>query len=166
MTRILLLILILGIGCVPTPNPMAPAADPSMAPAYPRSTIEDPPTARAAAELVNLVKKRQTVEGENLFDRCDVLPPVRSILPYGAGQYEQLTRLPIIVTTGPGWDKLNGDSRQKELRTLFVSITQTMQGLNNMGGPTLTVVNPRGWQVAWMNDACIGRPLFVGDADD
>jgi hypothetical protein len=28
------------------------------------------------------------------------------------------------------------------------------------------VVNPRGWQVAWMNDAGTGRPLFVGDGDD
>jgi len=165
--RLHLLLLIIATGCGPAPKQMAPlAADATMAPAYPRSTMGDEATARVAAELTALAKNRQTPTGEILFDRCDVLPPVRSILPYGAGQYEQQTRLPIILTTASGWNKLDSAARQIELRTLFVAITQSTQGLASVGGPTLTVVNPRGWQVAWMNDAGTGRPLFVGDGDD
>ncbi|NBU77321.1 MAG: hypothetical protein EBS30_19235, partial [Planctomycetes bacterium] len=143
------MLIILSTGCSRPTKPLDPlAADTIMAPAYPRSTMGDEATARVAAELTALAKNRQTPTGEILFDRCDVLPPVRSILPYGAGQYEQQTRLPIILTTASGWNKLDSATRQIELRTLFVAITQSTQGLASVGGPTITVVNPRGWQVA------------------
>jgi len=165
--RCLLILIILSTGCSRPTKPLDPlAADTIMAPAYPRSTMGDAPTERVATELATLTKNRQTPAGEILFDRCDVLPPVRSILPYGAGQYEQQTRLPIILTTAPGWEKLDAVARQTELRALFVAISQSTQSLGSVSGPILTVVNPRGWQVAWMNDAGTGRPLFVGDGDD
>ena len=38
-----------------------------------------------------------------LFSRVEVLPPTRTVLPYGVGAYQQEPRLPAILTIGPGW---------------------------------------------------------------
>ena len=101
-------------GCGPTltelenrmlPEPKPPARGDGLPQAYPRSQINEPKLRALAQEFQTWALQQQSA-GANpapLFSRVEVLPPVLTVLPYGVGAYEQEPRLPVILTTGPGW---------------------------------------------------------------
>jgi hypothetical protein len=143
--------------------PAVKPAEASAEPVYPRSTISDPETKRVAAIVRNLFLERQTRKGEKLFSSCDILPPARSVLPYGVGQYEQQLRLPIIVTTATAWDRLDGPGRRSILADLHESSIRYIAEVPALKGPSITVVNSKGWQVAWLTSLSTADGMFLGD---
>ena len=60
-------------------------------PVYPRSAISNPAILKVAGLIRELALRERTADGAELFSSCEILPPARSVLPYGVGQYEHET---------------------------------------------------------------------------
>ena len=96
------------------PEPTAPAGATNLPQAYARSQINDPGLHQFAQEFKTWALQ-QTTGGATpgpLFKRVEVLPPTRTVLPYGVGAFEQELRLPTILTTGPGWASQNPEEKE------------------------------------------------------
>jgi hypothetical protein len=160
MTR-LVAVLGLGVaaGCRPTAPPPA-AAD--LPPAYPRATITDPKVA-AAAKAFTAWAADQQANGQQVFARVEVLPPVPTLLPYGIGTYQKEPRLPAVLTTGPGWDALPADRREATAAASFTDLANRLTAANLK--PTVTVQTREGLELAWINELPPGRKLLHGDGD-
>lgn len=161
-----LAVLVIGAGFLAgcgAPAPVAPANEFIGEPVYPRSAISDPGILRAAGLIRDLALRERTADGAELYSACDILPPAKSVLPYGVGQYEQQLRLPVILTTSAAWEKLNGESRREKLAGLREAAERFTSEVAGLKGPTITVVNPRGWQVAWLNGPPSEGRMFLGD---
>ena len=161
------LLLALGLcGCSrPEPvQPRGPVGD--LPPAYPRSAITDPATVRAIQVLEAMVARLQDPDKQPLYSAVEIMPPTRTVLPYGVGRYEQQVRLPVILTTGMGWGKLDSTARETQVRKIHADCLAVLQREGCKLPLTLTVQEPRGWQVAWLNDANPGKTIFVGDGDE
>jgi len=135
-------------------------------PAYPRSAITDPATVLGIKTLEVAVAALKGADGQPLYSAVEILPPTRTVLPYGVGRYEQQMRLPVILTTGPAWAKLDSVAREKLVRDTHARCIEALSRAACKLPLTLTVQEPRGWQVAWMNDPEPGRSIFVGDGDE
>jgi hypothetical protein len=154
------------IGCSPAPIDPATFASENLPPAYPRNVITDPATIKAAKALETMIRAQKSAEGLATFSTVEILPPTRTVLPYGVGRYEQQTRLPVILTTGPAWVKLKPQAREDLIRKTQADCLAALEREGCKLPLTLTVQEPSGWQVAWLNDPVIGKPIFVGGSDE
>ena len=100
-----------------------------------------------------------------LFSRVEVLPPTRTVLPYGVGAFQQELRLPTILTTGPGWASQNPEEKEAVAAQAFRELSQGIEALklDPPLRPTLTIQTPSGLELAWMNDLDEGRRNIHGD---
>jgi len=157
--------LAIATGCKPPPPPpQAPAAG-NLPPAYPRSTITDPKVADAARAFTAWVQEQQA-SGKPVFDKVEVLPPVPTLLPYGIGTYQKVPRLPVVLTTGPGWKELSADRREAMTAAAFVDLSDRLTAAKvNPLLPTVTIQTPQGLELAWVNDVPPGRRLLHGDGE-
>lgn len=163
-----------AVGCRPVDPPPVPPADPppanmppaNMPPVYPRSTISDPNIAKAASEFAQWVSQQQ-VDGTSIFEKVEVLPPVQSLEPYGIGTYQRELRLPVILTTGPAWDSLSEEHREKVTAKMFTELSGRLEAARPESPlrPTVTVQTPQGLELAWVNKLTPGRRLLHGDGE-
>lgn len=164
MNRLTVLVIGMGflVGCG-APAPVVLVNETIGEPVYPRSAISDPGILKVAGLIRDLALRKRTADGAELFSGCDILPPAKSVLPYGVGQYEQQLRLPVILTTSAAWEKLNAESRRTALTGLREAAERFASDVPGLNGPTITVVNSRGWQVAWLNGPVPDGRMFLGD---
>lgn len=152
-------------GCSqPAAEPVGQAVE-NLPPAYPRNVITDPATIRAAKALETTIREQKS-DGLALFSVVEIVPPTRTVLPYGVGRYEQQIRLPVILTTGPAWTKLDGPAREKVVRKAQTDCLAVLAREGCKLPLTLTVQEPSGWQVSWLNEPSAGQPIFVGGSDE
>ncbi len=149
------------------PEPTAPGGEKNLPQAYARSQINDPELQRYAEEFKTWALKQRagaTTPGP-LFSRVEVLPPTKTVLPYGVGAFEQELRLPIILTTGPGWASQTPDEKEAVAAQAFRTLFQGIEALklDPPLRPTLTIQTPSGLELAWMNDLNEGRRNIHGD---
>jgi hypothetical protein len=150
-------------GCRPS-HPPTPADE--LPPAYPRSTITDPKVAEVARAFTAWAEQRRA-GGQPVFARVEVLPPVPILQPYGVGTYQKEPRLPVILTTGPGWAALSADRREAITAEVFEDLTNRLSVAKPAPPlkPTLTVQTREGLELAWVNDVLPGRRLLHGDGE-
>ncbi|MCE9561669.1 MAG: hypothetical protein K8U57_06400 [Planctomycetes bacterium] len=157
--------LIIATGCKPAPPPPQTPAAGNLPPAYPRSTITDPKVADAARGFTTWVEQQQA-NGKPVFERVEVLPPVPTLLPYGIGTYQKVPRLPVVLTTGPGWTALPANQREALTAAAFTDLSERLTTAK-VGPllPTVTIQTPQGLELAWVNDLPPGRRLLHGDGE-
>ena len=149
------------------PEPTAPVGAKNLPQAYARSQINDPGLQQFAEEF-KAWALQQTTGGATpglLFKRVEVLPPTRTVLPYGVGAFEQELRLPTILTTGPGWASQNPEEKEAVAVHAFRELSRGIEALklDPPLRPTLTIQTPSGLELAWMNDLNEGRRNIHGD---
>ncbi|MBN9522132.1 hypothetical protein J0H58_27040 [bacterium] len=155
--------LVTTAGCRPAAPPPAPA---DLPPAYPRATITDPKVAGAARGFTEWAGQQQAGD-RPVFGRIEVLPPVPTLQPYGIGTYQKVLRLPVVLTTGPGWAALPADGREAVTAAAFADLAGRLAGagITPPLRPTVTLQTPEGLELAWVNDAPPGRRLLHGDGE-
>jgi hypothetical protein len=166
MTRPLLALgLAAALGCGGAVPP-APPAGADLPPAYTRALITDP-AVEAVARGFSEWAVAQKAGGAGLYSRVEVLPPVPTLLPYGVGTFQKESRLPAIVTTGPGWDGLPPAGREAAAARAFDELAARLAALKTAPPlrPTLTIQTPQGVELAWVNDRPAGRALLHGDGE-
>ena len=138
------------------PVPAPPSGKEGLPQAYARSQINDPGLRRFAWEFEQWALQRKTVgvSSSPVFKRVEVLPPTRTVLPYGVGAYQQEPRLPVILTVGAGWAKLNPNAKEAIAAQVFERLSQGLEALRLDPAlrPTLTIQTPSGLELTWMND--------------
>jgi hypothetical protein len=149
------------------PEPRPPADERGLPQAYPRSQINDPKLLELAQEFKTWALQQRT-GGDHpapLFSRVEVLPPTQTVLPYGVGAYQQETRLPAILTIGPGWASQEPEEKEAAVAQAFRKLSQGLEALklDPPLRPTLTIQTPSGLELAWMNDLNEGRRNIHGD---
>ena len=95
---------LLGTKVLPEPEPPAGAQGQGLPQAYPRSQINDPRLRTCAQEFETWALQQRSPGADPVppFLRVEVLPPTRTILPYGVGAFQQERRLPAILTDRAG----------------------------------------------------------------
>jgi hypothetical protein len=173
------LLVLAASGCEPTmtvvethvlPPPMPPAQGEGLPQAYPRSQINDPRLRALAQEFQDWALSLRSA-GANpapLFSRVEVLPPTQTVLPYGVGAYQQEPRLPVILTTGPGWASQDVVEKEPLTAQAFRKLAQALETLklNPPLRPTLTIQTPSGLELGWINDLIAGRHNLHGDEQE
>ncbi len=152
----------------PVPTGQAPAAGtPDIPRAYPRSQINDPRLSALASKLRDWILQQQSAGPEPLplFSRVEILPTTQTVLPYGVGAYEQEPRLPVIVTTGPGWAGRELDEKEAITARLYGELSRRLEAMaaKPLIRPTLTIQTASGLELAWINDLVPGRKNLHGD---
>lgn len=155
---------------VPGPGePTLPAEAHGLPQAYPRSQINDPRLSSLADEFQGWILRQRTNGSDSmlLFSKVEVLPTTQTVLPYGVGSYEQEPRLPVILTTGPGWSIETMDSREAIVAQVFADLSRRLAGLELKAPlrPTLTIQTSSGLELGWMNDLVPGRKNLHGDEE-
>jgi hypothetical protein len=138
-------------GCQPTPPSAAPQ---SLPPAYTSHQLTDPAVRKVAAEIENWAVQQVGADRQPLYSKVEVLPPVQTVQPYGVGAYQQEARLPVILTTGPGWRSgLKSDDKEKKAAEAFGECSVRLAALNRQPAlkPTLTIQTPQGMELTWIN---------------
>jgi hypothetical protein len=153
-------------GCGGSPTPTHETAR-DRPPAQARAADTDQKLARVAELFRRWVLEQKTAGQQPLFSRVEVLPVTQTVLPYGVGVNQQEPRLPMIVTTGPGWAKLTPDEKQKEAALVFKDLEDRLRraDLGTALRATLTLQTPRGMMLAWINDTADGPEFIHGDVD-
>ena len=149
------------------PEPKPPAHSEEFPQAYARSQINEPRLGALAQEFQTWALQQQSA-GANpapLFSRVEVLPPVLTVLPYGVGAYEQEPRLPVILTTGPGWGSQEPEQKEAAAAQAFRKLAQGLETLKLVPPlrPTLTIQTASGLELSWINDLVKGRRNVHGD---
>jgi len=164
ITRITLFLFVGSLGCRPTTPPPIPNAD--LPPVYPRSTITNPKVAEVASGFTKWIGE-QLIETKPVFGRVEVLPPVPTLEPYGVGTYQKVPRLPVVLTTGPGWATLPADRREEVTATIFTTLSDRLAEarIEPPLRPTVTIQTPEGLELAWVNNLTPGRRLLHGDGE-
>ena len=157
-------LLVCAVGCRPPAPPPVSTAD--LPPVYPRATITDPKVSEAAEEFTTWIGQQQA-DGNPIFGRIEVLPPVQTLEPYGIGTYQKVFRLPVILTTGAGWTALPADHREEITATAFNDLTDRLAKSKTEPAlrPTVTIQTPQGLELAWVNNLTPGRRLLHGDGE-
>jgi hypothetical protein len=137
-----------------------------MPPVYPRSTINDPQVADAAGQFTKWVNEQQ-VQAQPVFEKLEVVPPVATLEPYGIGTYQKALRLPVVLTTGPGWSSLPAERREKVVAAAFANLSERLAATRTEPAlrPTVTIQTPEGLELAWVNALSPGRRLLHGDGE-
>jgi len=164
LTIVTLAIVAGGCGGGPKP-PDRPAAS-ATAPAYPRSHFGDEALTKLAAHFEQWAKE-QRADDKAVFGRVEVLPLTETILPYGIGSYQKEVRLPIILTTGPGWALMKPAEREALATKVFRHAADQLRELKHEPAllPTLTIQTAQGMELAWINFADEGRKHLHGEDD-
>jgi hypothetical protein len=141
-----------ALGCQPVPPPPAPAGQ-ELPPAYTSRQITDPTLRQLAEELQNWALKQVGLGGQPLYSRAEVLAPVQTVMPYGVGAYQQEPRLPVILTTGPGWAGLARADKEAKVAEMFRTLTAKLETFKVQPPlrPTLTIQTPQGLELGWIN---------------
>ncbi len=144
-------------GCGPAPP--SGDAQQGLPPAYTRNQITDPDVHRSAEAIQEWAAKQIGAGGQALFSRSEVLPPAQTVQPYGVGAYQQELRLPVILTTGPGWSGLTPAEKEAAAERAFSGCAGHLQGLKREPPlrPTLTIQTPQGMELAWINHLDPGK---------
>jgi len=153
-----------AVGCRPAAPP--PISTANLPPVYPRATINDPQVAEAAGEFKEWVNQQQA-HGKPIFSKIEVLPPVPTLEPYGIGTYQKALRLPVVLTTGPGWATLPAERREEVTAATFTDLSGrlTEAKVESPLRPTVTIQTPEGLELAWVNNIPPGRRLLHGDGE-
>jgi hypothetical protein len=69
------------------------------------------------------------------------------------GAYQQEPRLPVILTTGPGWNELKRQDKEDRAAKAFKEISAKLAALKRepLLQPTLTIQTPQGMELGWIN---------------
>ncbi|HWG47358.1 MAG TPA: hypothetical protein VN688_31635 [Gemmataceae bacterium] len=152
-------------GCQPNP-PAAQGKKGELSPAYMRNYIDDP----ALREIVKAIRtqalKEVGADQHALYSRAEILPPAQTVQPYGVGVYQQEPRLPVILTTGPGWATLKQADKEAKVAKAFRTISAQLEVLKRTPPlrPTLTIQTPQGMELGWINHLDPnGKNLHGGD---
>jgi hypothetical protein len=144
---------------------------PGGAPAVPvesRTAITDPKL-KAVVEGWHdwVLQQKPAPAGPPLFSRAEILPVTVTTLPYGVGAYQQQPRLPVILTTGPGWSALKSEQKEEQTARAYRELEDRLRkaGLALECRPTLTLQTPQGLLLAWVNEVSDVRKLIHGDTD-
>lgn len=164
--RITFIILLLTwmSGC--QPGIQQPVSTEELPPVYPRSAINDPKAAESAKEFTAWINQQRADEMQ-VFGRIEVLPPVSTLEPYGIGTYQKFLRLPVILTTGPGWAHLDAEQRESLAAGVFSHLSERLKRDNSDAAlrPTVTIQTPEGLELAWINLIIKGRRILHGDGE-
>jgi hypothetical protein len=153
-------------GCSPPAPPVPPPEGNELPPAYPQNQITDPHLLEVTDGFKAWALAQRAGKPEQpLYQRVEVLPPAQTVQPYGVGAYQQEPRLPVILTTGPGWDGLRPADREERVAAAFKEITARLAALRRQPAlqPTLTVQTPQGLVLAWINHLDSGGKNLHGD---
>ncbi len=150
-----------ALGC----GPERPPATGALAPAYTFNQITDPALLNVVEEVKNWASQQVAADQKPLYSRIEVLHPVPIVQPYGVGVFQQEVRLPVIFTTGPGWDDLPLVKKEEAAAQAFRDISEHLQGLDHEPRlqPTLTIQTPEGMELAWINRLEPGGKNIHGD---
>lgn len=131
----------------------APAPQGELPPAYTSNRITDPALGEASDQIHAWAQKRTGAEGKPLYGKVEVLPPAPIVQPYGVGVFQQETRLPVIFTTGPGWDNLTPAEKEDAVALAFRELSERLLAVKHEPPlkPTLTVQTPEGLELSWIN---------------
>lgn len=113
------------------------------------------------------VNERRGPNAPPLFSRVEVLPPTQTVLPYGVGAFQQEPRLPVILTTGPGWAALTPQAKETLIAQAFSDLSARLKALalNPSLRPTLTIQTPSGLVLGWINDLEESRKNLHGEGE-
>jgi hypothetical protein len=111
------------------------------------------------------LKQREGADPAPLFGRVEILPPTQTVLPYGVGAFQQESRLPVILTTGPGWAGLAPQAKETLVARAFDDLSDRLSALklNPSPRPTLTIQTPSGLVLGWINDLAGSRKNLHGE---
>jgi hypothetical protein len=134
-------------------------------PAYTFNRIEDPDLLRAVEEVRGWAAEQSGAGEQALYSKIEILPPVPTVQPYGVGVYQQEVRLPVILTTGPGWKGLSPDEKEAKVADAFREAAERLSPLNRgpLLQPTLTIQTPEGIELSWVNHLDVGGKNVHGD---
>jgi hypothetical protein len=129
------------------------AAAEALPPAYTSNQITDPALRQVAGEIQTWAAQQAGAGRQPLYSQAEVLPPTQTVQPYGVGAYQQEPRLPVILTTGPGWTTLQPAEKEAMVAQAFRDFSERLQALKRQPAlrPTLTVQTPQGMELAWIN---------------
>jgi hypothetical protein len=121
--------------------------------AYTRNQITDPALRKVAEEIQSWTVQQVGAGGQALYSRVEVLPTAQTVQPYGVGAFQQEPRLPVILTTGAGWDGLQTAEKEAKAAQAFRDVSTRLQALKRQPPllPTLTLQTPQGMELAWIN---------------
>jgi len=122
-------------------------------PAYTSNRITDPALGEVSNEIHAWAVERTGAEGKPLYEKVEVLPPAPIVQPYGVGVFQQEMRLPVILTTGPGWDGLTAAEKEDAVASAFREFSDRLLVVKREPPlrPTLTVQTPEGLELSWIN---------------
>ncbi len=161
----LVLMLALG-GCGSTSQTLASAAPRGLPSALAGSTVTDPKLAPVAEQFQSWILSQESPpDRQPLFSRVEILPVTLTVLPYGVGANQQEPRLPVIVTTGPGWTRLTPDQKEQQIARVYHELVDRLgrSDAEKRLRPTLTLQTPQGIVLSWINEITDGRKLIYGD---
>lgn len=144
----------LGFAIPACQPPEAPANKEALPPAYTSNLITDPSLTRAIGEIHDWAVEQTGADQKPLYGRVEVLHPVKTVQPYGVGVFQQELRVPVILTTGPGWEGLSHEQREAVVTSAFNHIQELLQADSDdetLPQATLTVQTPLGIELAWIN---------------
>lgn len=135
-------------GCEPAAAPQG-----ELPPAYTSNRIIDPALGEASEAIHAWAQKRTGAEGKPLYGKVEVLPPAPIVQPYGVGVFQQEMRLPVIFTTGPGWEGLTPAEKEDAVALAFRELSERLLAVKHEPPlkPTLTVQTPKGLELSWIN---------------
>jgi hypothetical protein len=130
-----------------------------------RNRIDDPALRAIAQEIRTRTLQEVGAGGRLLYSRAEVLPPAQTVQPYGVGSFQQEPRLPVILTTGPGWSGLKAAEKEERVGREFTAIAAQLEALKRtpLLRPTLTIQTPEGIELAWINHLDPGGKNLHGD---
>ncbi len=136
------------VGCQPPPTPVG-----VLPPAYTSNQIMDPALQQIAEDIQTWVSKQVGAGEKPQYGRVEVLPPVPIVQPYGVGVFQHEVRLPVILTTGPGWADMKPEAKEEAVTQAFREISDRLLALKRepVLQPTLTVQTPLGMELTWIN---------------
>ncbi len=166
-----------AVGCEPAgtrfetealPSTKAPKNADRLPPAYQNSQekINDPRLIEEAQHFKEwALNERPGPNAPPLFSRVEVLSPTQTVLPYGVGSFQQEPRLPVILTTGPGWATLKPQEKEIRVATAFRAFSERLSALklDPSPRPTLTIQTPSGLVLGWINDLDASRKNLHGE---
>jgi hypothetical protein len=134
-------------------------------PAYTSNRITDPELRRLAEEIRDWAGAQVVAGLRPLYSRAEVLAPVQTLQPYGVGAYQQEPRLPVILTTGPGWDVLKWEEKEAKAAETYRAISAKLAELKRQPPlrPTLTIQTPQGMELTWINHLDLSGKNVHGD---
>jgi hypothetical protein len=141
------------LGLVASACKPPPAHEGALPPAYTSNQITDPALHRVAEEIKTWASELAGAGRKPLYSRVEVLSPVPIVQPYGVGVFQQEVRLPVILTTGPGWAGSKAEEKEAAVAAAFRHIAEQLQALKHEPTlqPTLTVQTPQGMELTWIN---------------